>query len=84
MPFRNTSWAPAVYDYIRTLWPYLNRSIAAGQTRHFITLTCDQGPGSCEYVRREDMRVGVLPSFYNPADKQRVVGALLLLPLYAQ
>ncbi len=75
MPFHNVNWAPQAYEYIRSRWPYLNRSIAARQTRHFITQTCDQGPGSCSYADRAHLRVGALPSFWNPADKERVIGA---------
>lgn len=38
MPFRSYNWTETVYGYIRQTWPYLNASIAAGQTRHFITV----------------------------------------------
>jgi hypothetical protein len=75
MPFRGHNWTTEAYGLIRSQWPYLNRSIEANQTRHFITLTCDQGPGSCEYANRELMRLGSLPSFWNPADPSRVIGA---------
>ena len=74
MPFPSTAWAPEAYNYIRSNWPYMNRSIAAGQTRHFITHTCDQGPSSCEYAERT-LTEGKIPAYYNPAAKDRVVGA---------
>jgi hypothetical protein len=74
MPFKSNGWAPEAYAYIRTHWPYMNRSIAAGQTRHFITHTCDQGPSSCEYAERP-LTEGKVPAFWNPAAKDRVVGA---------
>lgn len=77
MPFKNYTWAPEAYEYIRTHWPYLNRSIAANQTRHFITLTCDQGPFSCKYQPNgwQPIQRGLAPSFYDPAHSDRVVGA---------
>ena len=75
MPYLTNEWAPEAWAYILTHWPYLNRSIAAGQTRHFITHTCDQGPSSCDYAERT-LTEGKLPSFWNPADRGRVVGHL--------
>ena len=74
MPYKSTAWAPEAWEYIRAHWPYLNRSIAAGQTRHFITHTCDQGPSSCEYAERT-LTEGKVPAYWNPAAKDRVVGA---------
>lgn len=81
MPFRGHNWTTEAYGLIRSQWPYLNRSIEANQTRHYITLTCDQGPGSCEYAKRELMRLGSLPSFWNPADPSRVIGAFFSIHL---
>jgi hypothetical protein len=52
MPFASFGWAKEAYAYIRATWPYVNQSIAAGQTRHFIPLTCDHGPSSCDYLHR--------------------------------
>ena len=76
MPFAAHNWTDQAYDLIRTKWPYLNRSIIASQTRHFITHTCDQGPGSCNYANRDFMRIGGLPRWWNPADPHRVIGHL--------
>lgn len=75
MPFKTLDWPAQVFGYIRNHWPYLNRSIAAGQTRHFITLTCDHGPSGCDYAERQ-IQLGRLPHYFNPASAERVVGHL--------
>ena len=45
MPFETYDTVPRLMTHIRTRWPHLNRSIEQGIVNHFITLTCDHGPG---------------------------------------
>lgn len=75
MPFLNSNVAPAIYEYIRQTWPYINMSIALKQTRHFVFLTCDHGPGDCAYVRRP-IHLGQHPSWWDPVHPDRIVGHL--------
>jgi len=69
-------WAREAYALIASTWPYLNRSIAARQVRHFITQSCDHGPSDCDYVP-QPIALGALPAFYNPADPARVIGHIV-------
>jgi len=76
MPFASPDQAAAMWAYIQATWPYVNRSIVAGQTRHFIGLTCDHGPGDCSYMLREDTPAQPrrLPGWWDPWRAERVVG----------
>ena len=39
------------FDYIRTRWPWWNRTAREGKARHLMLLPCDDGPGGCAYDR---------------------------------
>ncbi len=79
MPFRSHNWTSEAYQLIRNNWPYLNASILVGQTRHFITLTGDHGPGSCGYADTQLFTLqSELPGWWNPANPSRVVGHIML------
>ena len=56
-----------------TRWPYWNASVEAKQSRHLLTLTCDHGPGDCNFVDQNPLRLGKLPDTWNPASPTRVV-----------
>ena len=50
----------------------------SGFVNHFITLTCDHGPGDCEYMERPLMRSSPrAPSWWNAADPGRAVGFIM-------
>ena len=39
------------FDYIRTRWPWWNRTARMGVARHVMLLPCDDGPGGCAFDR---------------------------------
>ena len=41
----------SMFTYIRTRYPYWNRTMRLGQARHLIMLPCDHGAGDCAYSR---------------------------------
>ena len=52
--------------------------VEAGQTRHLITLTCDHGPGDCNYGRQQVFfNNQELPDSWSPISAKRVVGHIL-------
>lgn len=75
MPFVETSWAPTAYAYISQNWPYLNKSIAEKRLNHLITLSCDHGPGDCDYVPRPIGKDNS-PWWWAPAHPDRVFSHL--------
>ena len=40
-----------IFSHIRSRYPFWNRTLRAGQARHFALLPCDHGPGDCAFDR---------------------------------
>ena len=72
-PFKSQSVTEAIYATVASRWPYWNATVAAKQSRHLMTLTCDHGPGDCNFVDQNPLQLGKLPDTWNPASPTRVV-----------
>ena len=72
-PFKSQSVTEALFAAVATRWPYWNASVEAKQSRHLITLMCDHGPGDCNFVDQNPLKLGKLPDTWNPASPTRVV-----------
>ena len=72
-PFAGQNVTEALFATVASRWPYWNASIEAKQSRHLLTLTCDHGPGDCNFVDQGPIRLGMLPDSWNPASPSRVV-----------
>lgn len=53
------------------------RSVAAGETRHFMVLQGDHGPGDAAFTRETNLDRPDLPLDLNPASPTRVVGFIV-------
>ena len=72
-PFKSQSVTEEIYATVASRWPYWNATVAAKQSRHLMTLTCDHGPGDCNFVDQNPLQLGKLPDTWNPASPTRVV-----------
>ena len=39
------------FEYIRSRFPFWNRTVRSGHPRHLMLLPCDHGPGDCAFSR---------------------------------